>query len=79
MRWSTHVGHSLARREAVDCEFAPPLKEVGSVVLVGVWWNVIGSGYSGVICGLPVVGQNFLDEYIKCTILALVSTPLQRT
>ena len=68
-----------------------PTHEVGCVVVVGVWWNVIN-----VIClwtsgGLLVVVRNFFleepdggvvgcsgIEYIERTLPALAVTPLQR-
>ena len=53
--------------KVVDCVVAPPSQEVGCVVVVGVWWNVINVIVCllvltrlcctiGIVCGLLVVG-----------------------
>ena len=63
---------SLEERLSVLCGggLAPPTQEVGSVVVVGVWWNVIVCllvltrlcHTISTVCGLPVVSQNFLEN-----------------
>ena len=68
LRWRTQVEWRLEAVSVVEVDLLHPRRKW---VVVGVWWNVINivcllvstrlCCTIDIVCGLPVVGQNFLE------------------